>query len=287
MSSMVKDLDNYGLNTSSSSFAMSAQDLQYSLAMQQIGNMPRQQLPSGAGSGGACMPQQGGSSAMRGQPGNSGSVYKGGNSGTGFPDAGTGSVQKHQNSSTNQQEDIPMGQQGTSSSMHLQGTGRLLHKDRGSTSGYRARKKSNMAGLSDQLDAFYASIETDIAEELSLSSMQQSLDAHDADQQSSMVSSSTQQTSLMSSDLQQTIGQKLREISREMVTGVSTLGKGSMSQATSLSISQSVSQEADSSTPTLQLVQDAGGVKPSSEFADEDTGYCKLCNVYFTSAPVG
>ena len=181
-----------------------------------------------------------------------------------------------------------MGQQGASSSVHLQGTGRLLHKDGGSTSGYRARKKSNMAGLSDQLDAFYASVETNITEEkLSLSSMQQSLDAHDADQQSSMVSSSTQQTSLMSSDLQQTIGQKLREISREMVTGVSTLGKGSMSQATSLSISQSVSQEADSSTPTLQLVRDAGGVKPSSKFADEDTGYCKLCNVYFTSAPVG
>jgi hypothetical protein len=32
--------------------------------------------------------------------------------------------------------------------------------------------------------------------------------------------------------------------------------------------------------------QSKPGWKMSDEFADEDTDYCKLCNIYFTSAPV-
>ena len=309
---------NYRPLPSSGTYAKSSENMEYSHA--------RQPLPKNA-AGGSSMFQPGGSDAMLDRPGNnSGSAFQSGSAG--YSDGDFNAAYQRGNSSVYQQGDVSMYQQGTNNSTHQQGTGSSMRqqgtgsytlqqgtgssmrqqptttsksarREGSSSSGYLP-EKGNPAGLTDQIDEFYASIETDLAEEEpGVSSAQQPFDVVEANQQSSTVSSSTQPTAshaptdLQLADLQQSIGQKLLEISSQMGSGTSSLGKGSMSQAASqclsksLPVPQSVSQEADSSTPALQLQQVQGrGPKPSSEYVDEDTGYCKLCNLYFTSAPV-
>lgn len=158
------------------------------------------------------------------------------------------------------------------------------------------------SGMNKKLDEFYAAIETDIQAESTAVDPQQLGFVGDADAQSDTVSSTTQKPDSGPTELQLSIGQKLLEISSQMVMGKSSLGLGSMSHTVSHSLGHLVVEEPDSST-SLQpgaststsitrttaatTTNTAATTKLSSQFEDEDTDYCKLCNIYFTSKPVG
>ena len=118
------------------------------------------------------------------------------------------------------------------------------------------------ANMNEQMNEFYASIDPDLSEG------PHSLEMN----QSSIVSSSTEQPR---NSLQQSIGQKLQEISNQMSQKKGANNFSQNENSTNKSNTRMVNSSLD--------VPYEVGWKISDEFADEDTEYCKLCNMYFTS----